>query len=329
MVAACQDQAVERRSAHEREVVRSRGTQPRSGLGHPSSSMSGSTSHAASRSSRIAPAVTSRSPRSSIVAPDHHLSPAAGHDVAARRPDDAGSRRGTAVRSRRIWPFTGRTGGIAASGRPGTSALHDPAASTTVSVLKPRAGVDTPVTRPPATSSEASTPMISSPPARSRATESAASSERGSTAPSPGVSTPAAIPGASPGSRSRHSERVSIRASRPSESWKSWSRCSSSASSRSTATVSAPVSSRPVSRPEASRSSASNSGHEAAEDRLRASSSWPPKSASVAGASMPAATPEAPPPGPVRSSTATDRPCWAILQPQAIPITPAPMTTTS
>src|SRR5437867_1381345 len=81
--------------------------------------------------------------------------------------------------------------------------------------------------------------------------------------------------------------------------------------------------------PVRSPSSAAKSGHIAADSRFRRSSSSSPKSASVTGASMPAATDEAPAPGRSRSTTATRRPLRAAPQAVARPGTPAPTTTTS
>ena len=63
--------------------------------------------------------------------------------------------------------------------------------------------------------------------------------------------------------------------------------------------------------------------------RFSRSAASSPKSASVTGASMPAATPEAPAPGSSRSTTSTDRPRRRARQAHARPITPAPTTTAS
>ena len=81
--------------------------------------------------------------------------------------------------------------------------------------------------------------------------------------------------------------------------------------------------------PERSASSAANAGQRPADSRLSASSASSPNSASVTGASMPAATPEAPAPGSSRSSTQDAQPALRRRQAEASPITPAPTTTTS
>src|SRR4051794_14316248 len=81
--------------------------------------------------------------------------------------------------------------------------------------------------------------------------------------------------------------------------------------------------------PVASSSSAANAGHAAADSRFRASSSSSPKSASVTGASMPAATDDAPQPGSPRSRTTTRSPFWAARHADARPAMPAPTTATS
>ena len=131
-------------------------------------------------------------------------------------------------------------------------------------------------------------------------------------------------PGVSPGSSARHSAASSHSASSPSEAISSCRRRSSAASSRSSATCSAPVSRYPGSIPLASLSSAANSGHEACEASAAASSRSSPQVASPTGASMPAATPEAPAPGSSRSRTSTRSPRCAARQAQARPIAPAP-----
>src|SRR4051794_34172329 len=81
--------------------------------------------------------------------------------------------------------------------------------------------------------------------------------------------------------------------------------------------------------PVASSSSAANAGQSAADSRLSRNSSSSPKSASVTGASMPAATDDAPQPGVPRSSTTTRSPVWAARQAAASPAMPAPTTATS
>src|SRR5437016_3343088 len=81
--------------------------------------------------------------------------------------------------------------------------------------------------------------------------------------------------------------------------------------------------------PVRSSSSAAKPGHIAADSRLSRSSSSSPKSASVTGASIPAATDEAPAPGRSRSTTATSSPAHAARHAVARPGTPAPTTTTS
>src|SRR4051812_23037342 len=81
--------------------------------------------------------------------------------------------------------------------------------------------------------------------------------------------------------------------------------------------------------PVAASSSAANAGHIAADSRFSRSSSSSPKSASVTGASIPAATDEAPQPGSPRSNTTTRSPDWAARHADARPATPAPTTTTS
>ena len=73
-----------------------------------------------------------------------------------------------------------------------------------------------------------------------------------------------------------------------------------------------------------SSSSAANAGHSARPSRLSASSASSPKSASVTGASMPAATPDAPAPGASRSTTSTEMPACAARHAQARPTMPAP-----
>src|SRR3954447_22485085 len=81
--------------------------------------------------------------------------------------------------------------------------------------------------------------------------------------------------------------------------------------------------------PLASSSSAANAGHSAADSRLRRSRPSSPKSVSVTGASMPAATDDAPQPGSPRSSTTTRRPLWTARHADASPAMPAPTTATS
>src|SRR4051794_4569090 len=81
--------------------------------------------------------------------------------------------------------------------------------------------------------------------------------------------------------------------------------------------------------PLASSSSAANSGHSAADSRLRRSRPSSPKSVSVTGASMPAATDDAPQPGSPRSSTTTRSPLWTARHADASPAMPAPTTATS
>src|SRR3954451_18144874 len=80
--------------------------------------------------------------------------------------------------------------------------------------------------------------------------------------------------------------------------------------------------------PLASSSSAAKAGHSAADSRLSRKSSSSPKSASVTGASMPAATDDAPQPGVPRSRTTTRSPLWAARHADARPAIPAPTTAT-
>ena len=81
------------------------------------------------------------------------------------------------------------------------------------------------------------------------AASSAAVSARGSTVASPGAWTPPLKDGVSPGSSSRQRRGGSHSASRPSERWRSWTRRSSAASSRSRATWRAPWRAYPVATP--------------------------------------------------------------------------------
>src|SRR3954447_5920483 len=81
--------------------------------------------------------------------------------------------------------------------------------------------------------------------------------------------------------------------------------------------------------PVISSSSLANAGHSAADSRLSRSSSSSPKSASVTGASIPAATEDAPQPGRPRSRTTTRTPDWAARRADARAATPAPTTATS
>src|SRR4051794_38852264 len=213
-------------------------------------------------------------------------------------------------RSRRICPFTGRTG----------APLQQPAAMTTWSAWYSAA---------PA-SNAASTPQRSSPPAASNATRSARTTERGSTWWSCAERIAPGTRGDSRGSSRRASRPPSQRTSSPSDRWKENRRRSSSASPRSAAATSAPEVRYPVSTPEHSNNSAANAGHSDAPARFSRSSASSPNSASVTGASIPAATPDAPSPGASeRSSTSTLSPSWAQRHAQARPITPAPTTTTS
>ena len=78
-----------------------------------------------------------------------------------------------------------------------------------------------------------------------------------------------------------------------------------------------------------SSSSAAKPGHMARLSRLSASSSSSPKSASVTGASIPAATPDAPAPGSSRSTTSTEAPACAARHAHDRPTMPAPITTRS
>src|SRR3954468_3377719 len=81
--------------------------------------------------------------------------------------------------------------------------------------------------------------------------------------------------------------------------------------------------------PPAASSSAAKPGHIAADSRLSRSSSSSPKSVSVTGASIPAATDDAPEPGSPRSTTTTRSPDWAVRHAEARPAMPAPTTATS
>src|SRR4051794_5489444 len=67
----------------------------------------------------------------------------------------------------------------------------------------------------------------------------------------------------------------------------------------------------------------------AADSRFSRSRSSSPKSASVTGASIPAATDDAPQPGSPRSRTTTRNPLWAARHADARPAMPAPTTATS
>src|SRR3954447_7389346 len=109
----------------------------------------------------------------------------------------------------------------------------------------------------------------------------------------------------------------------------SWRRRSSAASSASRATCSAPIWRKAISRPDSSSSSAANSGHSSAEAMPSASGLSSPQLASPTGASIPAATPEAPAPGRSRSSTRTLRPRSEALHAIASPTMPAPTTSRS
>ena len=82
--------------------------------------------------------------------------------------------------------------------------------------------------------------------------------------------------------------------------------------------------------PVRSSSSAANAGQRSRAARFTRTSRCSPKSASITGASIPAAACEAPAPGAsARSTTSTDSPRWPARQAQASPIRPAPITTAS
>ncbi len=78
-----------------------------------------------------------------------------------------------------------------------------------------------------------------------------------------------------------------------------------------------------------SSSSAANPGHSSRLSRFSFSRSCSPKSASVTGASIPAATPLAPAPGSSRSRHSTLIPDCAARQAHDNPTIPAPITTRS
>ena len=82
--------------------------------------------------------------------------------------------------------------------------------------------------------------------------------------------------------------------------------------------------------PVARSSSAAKAGQRSRAARCKPSAPCSPKSASVTGASIPAATPEAPAPSSgARSTTSTDSPRSAARRALASPISPAPITTAS
>ena len=233
-------------------------------------------------------------------------------------------------RSRSICPLTGRTGTSRAPAGRRSCPLQAPPASTTLSAATDPADVATALTAPPDSSiATTSTPPMTSPPSRSTASRSARTTARGSTWESRGASTPPRTRGERPDSSRRQSRPDSHSASRPSDRWSSCSRRSSSASSRSTAATKAPLSRYARSIPVRSASSAANDGHAAALSRFSPRSASSPNSASVTGASIPAATPDAPAPGSPRSTTSTDRPDCAMRQAQDNPMIPPPTTTVS
>ncbi len=82
--------------------------------------------------------------------------------------------------------------------------------------------------------------------------------------------------------------------------------------------------------PVCSSSSAANEGQRSRPAMHSRSAGSSPKSVSVTGASIPAATPDAPAPGSgERSTTSTDSPRRRACQAVARPMRPAPMTTAS
>ncbi len=175
-------------------------------------------------------------------------------------PAEEGAYAGGTV-SRKTWPLTGRTGGTTSSGSPASRPLRLPAASTTWSAptFVPSPST-TPVARPPLTVSRTAEALRNTTPARSHATSSAAASRRGSTWWSPSTRSPPRTPGASIGSRRRHSRPLSQTDSSPERSWRACSSRRCARSSESSATASVPQVRNPVSRPLAASSSATNSG---------------------------------------------------------------------
>lgn len=94
------------------------------------------------------------------------------------------------------------------------------------------------------------------------------------------------------------------------------------------ATTTVPDGSKPMVDPTPSSNAAANAGQRAAPAIRRWASDSSPKNASLAGASMPAATQAAPRPG-SGSHTATVRPARASVQAEVRPMTPPPAITTS
>ena len=215
----------------------------------------------------------------------------------------------------RIWPLTGRTGGPGVSGQPlggrpraGRQRRRCAAPVSAPSAALHHGGRPRSVPRSPRGLDHARlrldrpTSAATSAPAGRRPTRAARGRRRDRPAPRPGSS-------------ARHSEGVSHSASRSCSRISSKRRRSSAASSRSSATCRAPS---PGTRRRGGwrRELRGELGPELVRASASASSRSSPQLASPTGASIPAATFEAPAPGGSRSSTTTSSPRCAARQAQ-------------